>query len=179
MNHVAHQWISLMCDMTQESWAPSNRNSKKSEWYSNERILRLFRKPFVLVPGVPGFSWDLWLVPCHHLVLRNLEHPRIEILKSQNEILIRENLEILSKNFRLVPGVPGFSWDLWSVPCHHLVLRNLEHPRIEIVKVRMEFSWENLEHLKIEILTRIHIHTWIYYSSALTLENFLSRVHIV
>jgi len=31
-----------------------------------------------------------------------------------------QNLEIISKN--IVPGVPGFSWDLWLVACDYLVL---------------------------------------------------------
>jgi len=33
------------------------------------KLLRLFWIFFNLVPGVPGFSWDLSLVPCNHIVL--------------------------------------------------------------------------------------------------------------
>jgi len=34
-----------------------------------QKILRLFLETFNLVPGVPGFSWDLSWVPCYYLVL--------------------------------------------------------------------------------------------------------------
>ena len=45
MNQSCHTWM--------YSWLQIG-------WHS---ILRLFLKTFNLVPGVPGFSWDLWLVP--------------------------------------------------------------------------------------------------------------------
>jgi len=39
---------------------------------------------------------------------------------------VAQNLEIICTNFDCVPGVPGFSWDVLSVPLHYPVL--IVHP---------------------------------------------------
>ena len=62
--HSSH--IIEKCPHVKLEWFISHISRLQIGWHG---ILRLFLKPFNLVPGIPRFLWDLSWVPCHYVVL--------------------------------------------------------------------------------------------------------------
>jgi len=67
---------------------------------------------------------------------------------------VAQNLEIISRNLHLVPGIPGFSWDLLLISCYYLVL--IVNPMCRML-VRRRLDRSNLNILCHPICIGLHV----------------------